>query len=157
MRGSRTAIFFLLGSSALVFLSTMAAHSPTIGRAAPRVVRVRFDDVGDLKARAAVRAAGVPIGRVRTITFDTVTFRAEATLEIDADVEVPRDSTAKILTAGLLGDQYVGIDLGSDARMLADGQMLAQSQSALVLETLIAQFIPRANDTRSLNAKTPPR
>jgi ABC-type transporter Mla subunit MlaD len=69
----------------------MAAHRPTIGRAAPRVVRVRFDDVGNLK----VRAADVPIGRVRAIAFDPADFRAEAMPEIDADVELPRDSTAK--------------------------------------------------------------
>jgi phospholipid/cholesterol/gamma-HCH transport system substrate-binding protein len=155
MRDSRTTIFFVLGASALVFLCTMAAHRPTIVRVAPRVVRVRFDDVGNLKVRAAVRTAGVTIGRVRTITFDPADFRAEAMLEIDADVEVPCDSTAKILTAGLLGDQYVGIDMGSDARMLADGQMLTQSQSALALESLIAQFIPHANDTRNLGAKAP--
>jgi phospholipid/cholesterol/gamma-HCH transport system substrate-binding protein len=135
----------------------MAAHSPAIGHDAPRVVRVRFDDVGDLKVRAAVCAAGVTIGRVRTITLDPVDFRAEAVLEIDADVEVPRDSTAKILTAGLLGDQYVGIDMGSDSQMLVDGQMLTQSQSALVLETLIARLIPHAGDTRNPGAKAPPR
>ena len=150
MQSSRTAIFFVLGASALVFLCTMAARSPTIWRAAPHLVRVRFDDVGNLKARAAVRAAGVPIGRVRTITFDPVDFRAVALLEVDADVEIPDDSTAKVLTAGLLGDQYVGIDMGSGTRMLADGQALTRSQSALVLETLIAQIIPHANETRNL-------
>ena len=150
MQSSRTAIFFVLGASALVFLCTMAAHSPTIWRAAPHLVQVRFDDVGNLKVRAEVSTAGVPIGRVRTITFDPVDFRAVALLEVDADVEIPDDSTAKVLTAGLLGDQYVGIDMGSGTRMLADGQTLTQSQSALVLETLIAQIIPHANETRNL-------
>jgi phospholipid/cholesterol/gamma-HCH transport system substrate-binding protein len=104
-------------------------------------VVARFDNIGGLKARAAVRAAGVVVGRIKKIDFDNKAFQAEATLEISDRFHFPKDTTAKILTSGLLGEQYVGLDPGGDPEMLAAGDRITNTQSAVVLENLIGQFL----------------
>jgi phospholipid/cholesterol/gamma-HCH transport system substrate-binding protein len=101
----------------------------------------RFDNIGGLKPRAPVRSAGVVVGRVTSITLDPKSYQGVVMLAIDQRYQFPKDSAAKILTAGLLGDQYVGIEAGGDDADLAAGDVIAQTQSAVVLENLIGQFL----------------
>jgi phospholipid/cholesterol/gamma-HCH transport system substrate-binding protein len=134
-------LFVLLGLAGLVFLSLQAANLASFGQRDSYTVRAGFDNIGGLKARAPVRSAGVTVGRVTSITLDGKTYQGLVTMEIDRGVVFPKDSSAKILTAGLLGDQYVGIEPGVDDKNLAAGDIIRQTQSALVLENLIGQFL----------------
>lgn len=105
-------------------------------------VKARFDNVGGLKAKAAVTMAGVRIGRVSAIGFDSEKYQAEVIMDIDGRYKnIPNDSSASILTSGLLGDQYVGIEPGGDETYLKNGETFLRTQSALVLEKLIGQVI----------------
>ena len=105
------------------------------------MVAARFDNIGGLKARSPVRSAGVTVGRVTSITLDPKTYQGLVTMELDKGVQFPKDSSAKILTSGLLGDQYIGIEPGADEKNLAAGDVIKQTQSAVVLENLIGQFL----------------
>jgi phospholipid/cholesterol/gamma-HCH transport system substrate-binding protein len=135
-------LFVALGALALLFLALKAANLASFtGGGDTYTVQARFDNIGGLKARAPVRSAGVNVGRVTGITLDAQTFQGVATLEIRQDILFPRDSSAKILTAGLLGDQYIGIEPGGDEKNLANGDVITQTQSAVVLENLIGQFL----------------
>ena len=105
-------------------------------------VSAKFDTIGSLAPGASVKIAGVRIGRVRSIGIDPTTFQAVATLEISGDhANIPEDSTAKILTSGLLGEQYVGLEPGGDDKSLKQGDEIKFTQSAFVLENLIGQFL----------------
>ena len=104
-------------------------------------LQARFDNIGGLKSRAPVRSAGVNVGRVTSVTLDPQTFLGVVTLEVSKGVSFPKDSSAKILTSGLLGDQYIGIEPGGDEKNLAAGDVITQTQSAVVLENLIGQFL----------------
>ena len=104
-------------------------------------VEARFDNIGGLKVRGPVRAAGVLVGRVQEIHFENKDFQASVTLAIDKRYAFPRDTTASILTSGLLGETYIGLDAGGDDKKLADGDRITLTQSALVLERLIGQFL----------------
>src|SRR5690606_16326017 len=104
-------------------------------------VQARFDNIGGLKPRAAVRSAGVTVGRVRSIQLDSKTYQGLVTMEIDQSVQFPLDSSAKILTSGLLGDQYIGIEPGGDEKNLAANGTIKCTQSAVVLENLISRFL----------------
>jgi phospholipid/cholesterol/gamma-HCH transport system substrate-binding protein len=140
-------LFVLLGMGALAFLALQAANLGSITGGATYTVQARFDNIGGLKPRAAVRAAGVLVGRVQSVTLDPKTFQGLVTLDIENDFQFPKDTAAKILTSGLLGDQYVGLSPGGDDANLASGDTIAQTQSAVVLENLIGQFITgRADD-----------
>ena len=101
----------------------------------------RFDNIGGLKPKAAVKSAGVVVGRVEDITFDDQTFQATVHLSMEKRYAFPKDSSLKILTSGLLGDQYVGIEAGADEHNLAQGDRIVSTQSAVVLENLIGQFL----------------
>ena len=137
-----TGLFVLLGFAALFFLTTQLPGSRmSVGGATGYKVTARFDNIGGLKVRAPVRSAGVTVGRVTSISLDARTFQGVVTLEIDDKVQFPKDSSAKILTAGLLGDQYVGIEPGGDEKNLSSGDVIASTQSAVVLENLIGQFL----------------
>jgi phospholipid/cholesterol/gamma-HCH transport system substrate-binding protein len=142
-RGIETLVglFVLLGLLALVFLALKAANLGSFNNDGGYAVTARFDNIGGLKARAPVRSAGVTVGRVKLISLDAKTYEGVVTLEIHNDVKFPRDSSAKILTAGLLGDQYVGIEAGAEDKPLAAGDTITQTQSAVVLENLIGQFL----------------
>ena len=133
--------FVILGLAALVFVALKAANLTSFGGGDTYTVRARFDNIGGLKVRAPVRSAGVAVGRVTAIGLDPKTFQGVVTLEIERGFVFPRDSSAKILTAGLLGDQYVGLEAGGDERNLAPGDVIGQTQSAIVLENLIGQFL----------------
>lgn len=134
-------LFVLLGILGLVFLALKAANLGSVGSGNSYTVTARFDNIGGLKVRAPVRSAGVTVGRVKRIKLDPKTFQGVVTMEIDQDVKFPKDSSAKILTSGLLGDQYIGLDPGADEKSLANGDVIRQTQSAVVLENLIGQLI----------------
>jgi len=137
-------LFVLLGMAGLVFLSLKAANLGTFNSGDTYQLLARFDNIGGLKARAPVRSAGVTIGRVTAIGLDGKTYQGVVTLAIERGFEFPRDTSAKILTAGLLGDQYIGLEPGADEKLLGDGDTIRQTQSAVVLENLIGQFINRS-------------
>jgi phospholipid/cholesterol/gamma-HCH transport system substrate-binding protein len=134
--------FVMLGFLGLVFLALKAANlgsfSATTG---DYVIKARFDNVGGLKPKAAVRSAGVVVGRVESIDFDDKTFQARVTLNMDSRHAFPKDSSLKILTSGLLGEQYMGIEAGAAAENLVTGDVISATQSAVVLESLISQFL----------------
>jgi phospholipid/cholesterol/gamma-HCH transport system substrate-binding protein len=104
-------------------------------------VSAKFDNIGGLKPKAAVKSSGVVVGRVDAITFDDKTFQAKVTLSMDKRYTFPKDSSLKILTSGLLGEQYIGIEAGADSTNLAAGDAIGTTQSAVVLENLISQFL----------------
>ena len=134
--------FVLLGLAGLVFLALQAANLGSFSNGRDTyTVYARFDNVGGLKPRAAVRSAGVTVGRVTSIQLDPKSYQGVVTMEIDRAVQFPKDSSAKILTAGLLGDQYIGIEPGSSEQDLAAGGQIRQTQSAVVLENLIGQLV----------------
>jgi phospholipid/cholesterol/gamma-HCH transport system substrate-binding protein len=130
-------LFVLLGLAGLVFLSLKAANLASFGQRDGYIVTAKFDNIGGLKPRSA----GVTVGRVKKIALDGNTYQGLVTLEIDKDVQFPRDSSAKILTSGLLGDQYVGLEPGAEEKPLAAGDVITMTQSAVVLENLISQFL----------------
>ncbi|MEZ5644483.1 MAG: outer membrane lipid asymmetry maintenance protein MlaD [Burkholderiaceae bacterium] len=135
-------LFVLMGAAALLFLALKAANLTSFASGGDTyTVQARFDNIGGLKSRAPVRSAGVYVGRVTSVKLDPQTYQGLVTMEIGKGIEFPRDSTAKILTAGLLGDQYIGIEPGGDERNLGAGDTLSRTQSAVVLENLIGQFL----------------
>lgn len=134
-------LFVLLGMGALVFLALQAANLGSFNGGSTYTVQARFDNIGGLKARAPVRSAGVNVGRVTAITLDPQRYQGLVTMEIQQGYVFPKDSSAKILTSGLLGDQYVGLEPGPSDENLAPGQLITQTQSAVVLENLIGQFL----------------
>lgn len=134
-------LFVLLGGAALVFLALQSANLLQLNFRSGYVITARFDNIGGLKPKAAVRSAGVVVGRVQSISFDDKTYQARVALEIEKRYAFPKDSSLKILTSGLLGDQYIGIEPGAEEDNLADGSMVTNTQSAVVLENLIGQFL----------------
>ena len=143
-------LFVLLGMLGLVFLALKAANLGGAGGGDTYTLQARFDNIGGLKARAPVRTAGVTIGRVSTITLDPKTYQGLVLMEIQKGFEFPKDTSAKILTAGLLGDQYIGLEAGADEKNPAAGDTIRQTQSAVVLESLIGQFLnSKASDLGS--------
>jgi phospholipid/cholesterol/gamma-HCH transport system substrate-binding protein len=133
--------FVLLGMLGLVFLAMKAANLGNVGGGDTYTLSAAFDNIGGLKVRAPVRTAGVTVGRVTRIALDGKTFKGMVTMEVERGYQFPKDTAAKILTAGLLGDQYVGLEPGGDDNNLAAGDMVPQTQSAVVLENLIGQFL----------------
>ena len=134
-------LFVLIGAAAILFLALQAANLLNLNFQSVYRVEARFDNVGGLKVKAAVRSGGVVIGRVEKIVFDDKTFQARVTLALESRYQFPKDSSLKILTSGLLGDQYIGIEAGADDKNLAAGDVITTTQSAVVLENLISQFL----------------
>ncbi len=134
-------LFVLLGAVALMFLALKAGNMSSFSFEKTYTVSSRFDNIGGLKPRAPVKSAGVVVGRVGDITFDDQDYRALVTLQLQERYKFPKDSSAKILTSGLLGEQYVGLEPGGDEAVLAAGDQIKMTQSAIVLENLISQFI----------------
>ncbi len=148
-------VFVLLGMLGLVFLALKAANLGGVGGSDTYSVTARFDNIGGLKVRAPVRSAGVTVGRVTAISLDPKTYQGVVTMDIERAYQFPKDSAAKILTSGLLGDQYVGMEPGGDDKLLAAGETVAQTQSAVVLENLIGQFMTgKAAETPAAPAAT---
>jgi phospholipid/cholesterol/gamma-HCH transport system substrate-binding protein len=134
-------LFVLLGAAAILFLALKSANLLTLSFQSNYTVSGRFDNIGGLKRQAAVKSAGVVVGRVESVTFDDKTFQATVTMSIESRYQFPKDSSLKILTSGLLGEQYIGIEAGSEADNLTSGDRIQSTQSAVVLENLISQFL----------------
>lgn len=134
-------LFVLLGGAALLFLALQSANLLTLSFERGYPISAKFDNIGGLKPKAAVKSSGVVVGRVESITFDDKTFQARVGLSMDKRYAFPKDSSLKILTSGLLGEQYIGIEAGADTNNLAAGDAISTTQSAVVLENLISQFL----------------
>ena len=134
-------VFVAIGLGALLFLALKVGDLASYSATQTYLVKANFDNIGGLKKRAPVKSAGVVVGRVEDIAFDSETYEATVAFAIDKRYEFPKDTSAKILTAGLLGEQYVGLTAGGDAAKLKDGDKLKITQSAVVLENLISQFL----------------
>jgi phospholipid/cholesterol/gamma-HCH transport system substrate-binding protein len=134
-------IFVTLGIGAMLFLALKVGNLVSVGSTPGYRLEANFDNIGGLKLRAPVKAAGVVVGRVEAIRFDTKNYQAVVTMKIDEGSEFTADTIASILTSGLLGEVYVGLDAGGDPKMLTNGSVIKKTQSAVVLEKLIGQFL----------------
>jgi phospholipid/cholesterol/gamma-HCH transport system substrate-binding protein len=146
-------LFVLIGAVAILFLALQSANLLSLSFEKTYRISAKFDNAGGLKPKAAVKSAGVVVGRVEAIRFDDKTFQADVLLALESRYAFPKDSSLKILTSGLLGEQYVGIEPGGDEKNLAQGDVIKQTQSAVVLENLIGQFLySKAADAGAGNA-----
>ncbi|MFN3715763.1 MAG: outer membrane lipid asymmetry maintenance protein MlaD [Thiobacillus sp.] len=134
-------LFVVAGIAALLFLALKVGSMNTVNASDSYEVVARFENIGGLKARAPVKSAGVVVGRVDSIQFDTQLYEAKVAMRIDKRYPFPKDSSAAILTSGLLGEQYIGLAAGGDSVMLKSGDTLKITQDAVVLENLIGQFL----------------
>ena len=134
-------LFALAGIAALLFIALRAANASSLSTEPGYTVMGRFTNIGGLKVRAPVRSAGVVLGRVTQITFDPQTFEAVVSFTISGKYPFPKDTSAQILTSGLLGEQYIGLTAGGDTANLKNGDTLQLTQSAVILENLIGQFL----------------
>ncbi len=149
-------LFVLIGGAAILFLALKSANLLTLSFDTSYRLTAKFDNIGGLKPRAAVKSAGVVVGRVENITFDDKLYQASVNLAMQSRYAFPKDSSLKILTSGLLGEQYIGIEPGGDEKNLAAGDVIKQTQSAVVLESLISQFLySKAADSSSGSGAAP--
>ena len=150
-------LFVLIGAAAVLFLALQAANLLNLNFQSTYRVEARFDNIGGLKPKAAVRSSGVVVGRVEDITYDDKTFQAHVMLAMEGRYAFPKDSSLKILTSGLLGEQYIGVEPGGAEKNLVAGDVINQTQSAVVLENLIGQFLfSKAADSSSASGSAPP-
>jgi phospholipid/cholesterol/gamma-HCH transport system substrate-binding protein len=134
-------LFVIAGVAALLFLALKVGSMSAVNTSDSYQVIARFDNIGGLKPRAPVKIAGVVVGRVADIRFDNETFEAAVTLRLDKRYAFPKDTSAAIMTSGLLGEQYIGLEAGGDSLKLKDNDRILITQSAVVLENLIGQFL----------------
>jgi phospholipid/cholesterol/gamma-HCH transport system substrate-binding protein len=134
-------VFVALGFAALLFLALKVGNLASFSTNQTYQVNAKFANIGGLKVRGPVKSAGVVVGRVADIRFDNESYEALVTMTLDVNYQFPRDTTAKILTSGILGEQYVGLEAGGDGVMLKQGDRVRLTQSAVVLENLISQFL----------------
>jgi len=134
-------LFVAAGFLAVLFLALKAGNMSAFTFQDTYTVEARFDNIGGLKPRAPVKSAGVVVGRVAAIRFDDKTYQATVEMNLEKRYQFPKDTSAKILTSGLLGEQYIGLEAGGDTAMLAQGSRITMTQSAVVLENLIGQFL----------------
>lgn len=134
-------IFVAAGFGALLFLALKVGNLATFSASQTYQVQANFANIGGLKVRAPIKSAGVVVGRVAEIRFDDQNYEAIVTMRVDSQYKFPRDTIAKILTSGLLGEQYIGLSPGADTANLKNGDALKITQSAVVLENLIGQFL----------------
>lgn len=148
-------LFVLIGAVAILFLALQSANLLSLSFQKTYQVTAKFDNVGGLKPKAAVRSAGVVVGRVEKMVFDDKTFQARVTIALESRYAFPKDSSLKILTSGLLGEQYLGMEPGAEDKVLVSGDTISSTQSALVLESLISQFLfSKAADSGTDASKT---
>jgi phospholipid/cholesterol/gamma-HCH transport system substrate-binding protein len=134
-------LFVMLGAAAILFLALQSANLLSASFQSSYKVSAKFDNIGGLKKQAAVKSAGVVVGRVESIDFDVASYQARVTMALESRYVFPKDSSLKILTSGLLGEQYIGIEAGADEKNLAAGDTVQSTQSAVVLENLISKFL----------------
>ena len=134
-------IFVLLGIGAVLFLALKVGNLTAFSSAPSYRLEARFENIDGLKVRAPVKAAGVAIGRIERIRFDPATYQAVVQLSVEQEYSFTKDTIAAIHTSGLLGEVYVSLDSGGDSAMLADGGQITKTQSAIVIEKLISQFL----------------
>ncbi|EAV46445.1 outer membrane lipid asymmetry maintenance protein MlaD [Methylophilaceae bacterium] len=134
-------IFVILGLAALFGLATKVGNLTSNNIKDTYTIYAHFENIGGLKPRAAIKAAGVVVGRVNSIIFDTEAYHAVVSIDVDNRYIFPKDTFANIYTAGLLGEQYIGLEAGGDMTNLAAGDLITQTQDAVVLEKLISQFL----------------
>lgn len=134
-------MFVAIGIAAFVFLALKAGNLVSSNIGETYVLTARFDNIGGLKVRAPVKSAGVVVGRVATIGFDSKDYMAVVSINVDKRYEFSKDTVAKILTSGLLGEQYIGLVVGGDEKVLKNGDPVKKTQSAVVLEDMIGQFL----------------
>lgn len=134
-------IFVAIGIGAVIFLALKVGNLNSVSSASGYRLEANFENIGGLKLRAPVKAAGVTVGRVEAIKLDSKSYQAMVTMKIDNGYQFTADTIASVLTSGLLGEVYVGLDVGGDTKMLADGGRIGKTQSAVVLEKLIGQFM----------------
>ena len=133
--------FVAAGLGALLFLALKVGNMAAASAGDTYAIQAKFDNIGGLKVRGAIKSAGVVVGRVGEIRFDADNYVAVVTMNIDARYKFPRDTFATINTSGLLGEQYIGFEVGGDTAMLKPGDTIKKTQSAVVLEKLISQFM----------------
>ncbi len=134
-------LFILAAGLALLFLALQSANLSSFSTGSTYEVNAYFDNIGGLKVRAPIKSAGVTVGRVKSVTYDNNKFEANVTMAIESKYEFPEDTSAKILTSGLLGEQYIGLQPGAEEDNLKNGSRILYTQSAVVLENLISQFL----------------
>lgn len=133
--------FVAIGLAALLFLALKVGNLASTSGGETYRLQAEFDNIGGLKVRAPVKSAGVVVGRVSEVRFDGQSYKAVVTMQMDGRYRFPRDTIPAINTSGILGEQYVGFEVGGDTEMLKDGAMIKKTQSAVVLENLISQFM----------------
>jgi phospholipid/cholesterol/gamma-HCH transport system substrate-binding protein len=133
--------FVAVGLAALLFLALKVGNLASSNVGETYQLQAEFDNIGGLKIRAPVKSAGVVVGRVSDVHFDPESYRAVVAMKMDARYKFPRDTILTINTSGILGEQYVGVEVGGDTAMLKDGDTVKKTQSAVVLEKLISQFM----------------
>ena len=134
-------LLVVIGTAAMLFLALQSANLLSLNFQPTYTVSAMFDNIGGLKKQAAVKSAGVVVGRVKEIKFDGKSYQARVVMAIETQHQFPKDSSLKILTSGLLGEQYIGIEAGAEEKVLADGDKVQDTQSAVVLENLISKFL----------------
>ena len=134
-------LFVAVGIGAILFLALRVGNLVSFNTVPGYRIEANFDNIGGLKVRAPVKAAGVLVGRVETIKLDPKTYDAVVTMRIDHGYDFSADTIASVLTSGLLGEVYIGLDAGGDSKMITDGGKITKTQSAMVLEKLIGQFM----------------
>ena len=134
-------LFVIAGIAALLFLALKVGSMSAVNTSDSYVVVARFENIGGLKPRAPVKSAGVVVGRVADVRFDNEAYEAAVTLRLDKRYAFPKDTSAAIMTSGLLGEQYIGLEAGGDSVKLKDKDRILITQSAVVLENLIGQFL----------------
>ena len=150
-------LFVLVGAVAILFLALQAANLLNLNFQPVYKIAAEFDNIGGLKPKASVRSGGVVVGRVEDISFNDQNFQARVTLDMQSRYAFPKDSSLKILTSGLLGEQYIGSQAGGDENNLVSGDVIRQTQSAVVLENLIGQFLfSKTADESAGTVPTPP-
>lgn len=148
-------LFVLIGAIAVLFLALKSANLLTLNFNSVYEVSAKFDNIGGLKPGAAVKSAGVVVGRVKKIEFDGESFQAKVTLALQSGVGFPQDSSLKILTTGLLGEQYLDVSPGADEKNLVAGDRIGSTQSAVILENLISQFLYSQAEKPSAEGRKP--
>ena len=134
-------LLVVIGTAAMLFLALQSANLLSLNFQKTYTVSAMFDNIGGLKKQAAVKSAGVVVGRVKEIVFDGKSYQARVVMAIETQHQFPKDSSLKILTSGLLGEQYIGIEAGAEEKVLAEGDKVQDTQSAVVLENLISRFL----------------